>query len=399
MNVMSGFLLHLYQPVTQEKDVFNSIYNSCYSPLLKLIKNKKDFYITLNIPLSLLQQMDAYGHSDWVESLKELVQSEKVELTGSAAYHPLLTKLPDAVLEEQIILNEYGLGYYLDRKTGFEGEPSIMVRNLNGFFPPEMAVNSSVIKKLDELGYKWVLADECALDGKGDRSGVYTFQDVNVQMVTRNRDISNQISFMRTTDIEYLKHALMKNNVIVLDGETFGHHNKEGILLLENIVDFMHEKGISTVTMSQYLEQNPDIKELKSVEMVRESSWGASDEDMSNGDLYPMWVISGNKLQDELWELQDEIVALYDKPLSISVIEDAETTPIWKVFPSEGIKDRILFHQSLNSDKFWWASDKKLTTGQVLHHPGMVKKSLELWQQLEKAGKIKGKVDKLIESL
>jgi alpha-amylase/alpha-mannosidase (GH57 family) len=343
--------------------------------------------------------MDAYGHLDWIDSLRELVQSEKVELTGSAAYHPLLTKLPETVLEEQIILNEYGLGYYLGRKTGFEGEPSIMIRNLNGFFPPEMAINSSVAKKLDELGYKWVVADECALDGEGDRSGIYSFKDVNVQLVARNRGISNQISFMRTTDIEYLKQPLMKNNVIVLDGETFGHHNKEGILLLENIVDFMHEKGISTVTMSQYLDQISDIKLLDSVNLLKESSWGASDEDMSNGDLYPMWAISGNKVQAEMWDLQDEIVSLYDQPLSITIIEDAETAPIWKVFPSDDIKDRILFHQSLNSDKFWWASDKKLPTGQVLHHPGMVKNSLALWQQLSKADKVKGKVEKLAGSL
>ena len=190
-SVKLGLLLHLYQPLTQESGVFNDIASSCYLPLLKLIKNQKDFKVTLNVPLSLLQQMEYYGFSLWIDSLKELVDAGKVEITGSAAYHPLLTKIPVEYAEKQIILNEYGLGYYLGRKTGFEGEPSVMIRNLNGFFPPEMAIDESVLNILDDLGYKWVVVDESALAGDNYRNRVIALKDRNIKLVVRDREMSN----------------------------------------------------------------------------------------------------------------------------------------------------------------------------------------------------------------
>jgi predicted glycosyl hydrolase (DUF1957 family) len=208
----------LYQPVTQERGFFNAIYSSCYYPLLKLIKNKKDFRVTLNTPLSLLQQMDAYGHSDWIELLKDLVSNEKIELMGSAAYHPLLTKIPQQIAEEEIILNEYGLGYYLGRRSGFEGEPSILIKDLNGFFPPELAVNQNLITSLCSLGYKWVIADELAVP-KGP--GIYELKEENIKLVIRSRDLSNAISFKRDSDISEIKGMLNGDKVIVLDGETW----------------------------------------------------------------------------------------------------------------------------------------------------------------------------------
>jgi hypothetical protein len=114
---------------------------------------------------------------------------------------------------------------------------------------------------------------------------------------------------------------------------------------------------------------------------IKESSWGASDEEAMAGIIYPMWDNPGNKLHKALWSLQKEIVEEYKKNFCEDV-EDSENIPVWKVFPSKDYQARILFLQSLNSDQFWWASRKKMPDGNVLFNTNMVKKSLSIYKKL-----------------
>lgn len=380
LNVNIAFVLHLYQPITQEGGFFNAIYSSCYSPLLKLIKNKKDFHVTLNTPLSLLQQMDSYGHSDWIDLLKELINAGKVEITGSAAYHPLLTKIPNNIVEEQIILNEYGLGYYLGRRNGFEGEPSILVKNLCGFFPPELAVNSSLVKTLAELGYSWVIADEPSVTSG---PGIHEISQENVKLIIRNRDLSNTISFKRDSNIRDFSNMLNGDKIVVLDGETFGHHNVEGLLLLENIVNHVHYLNGDLVSVSSFIDKVDNSTQLNSIEDIKESSWGTSDGEVLAGNVYPMWDNPGNKLHEALWKLQRDFIATFDNYFSEEEeVKDCENTPVWKEFPNKDIQAKILFMQALSSDQFWWASHKIMPDGTVLYNENMVKRSLSIYRNL-----------------
>ena len=101
-----GFVLHLYQPPTQSESVLRQVASECYLPLVKLIKERRDFNLTLNIPLSLVELMDKYGYSDWIVDIKELVKAERVELVGSSAYHAILSLAPVEFSDKQIILNE-----------------------------------------------------------------------------------------------------------------------------------------------------------------------------------------------------------------------------------------------------------------------------------------------------
>lgn len=80
--------------------------------------------------------MDKYGYYEWIDDVKNLYDNERVELVGSGAYHPLLTQLPIELMEDQIILNEKGLGYYFGSRKDFEGSPAIMLKDVKGFFPP-----------------------------------------------------------------------------------------------------------------------------------------------------------------------------------------------------------------------------------------------------------------------
>ncbi len=177
-----AFLLHLYQPVTQDEWTFKKIAKASYIPLIKLIKNKK-INVTLNIPLSLLEQMDNYGYSSWIKDIKELVEQEIINVTGSAAYHSLLTKAPKDLAQQQIILNEYGNGFYIGRQTGFEGEQAILVRDFNGFFPPELAINKNIHNILNDFGYHWVIVNPTSTYGV---PGVFEIEGNDCKIVSRN---------------------------------------------------------------------------------------------------------------------------------------------------------------------------------------------------------------------
>lgn len=390
-----AFLLHLYQPVTQDEATFRKIVTESYIPLVKSLRNFKDLKISFDIPLSLLEQLDKYGYTNWIEDIKELIKLEKVELAGSAAYHPLLSKLPKTYVEKEIILNEYALGYYFGRRTGFEGAPEILIKNLNGFFPPELAVNEDLIAALSEMNYEWVIVDETAIPSGlniSHRYGVYELKDYPIKIISRNRAFSNMLSFKRTMDMTEVYdslnffHANNKSFVTVLDAEFFGHHFNEGFTVLAEMLDTFRTMDVTVSTVGEYLTDSP-VTPLKE---INESTWGASDLDMDRGVIYPMWDDKSCKIHKIQWEVFNQMVANHITSDNINSMEEYETLPIWMPDQLNTISDSnivtkidtdLAVHRSLHSDQFWWASKKGLPTGQILYSPQMIVRSLKLYQE------------------
>ena len=393
-----AFLLHLYQPPTQTGAKFREIFDASYAPLIKTIKDTPNFRISLNIPLSLLEQMDKYGHTSWIEEVKALVKSEKIELVGSAAYHPLLSKLPRDFVEKQIVINEYGLGYYFGRHTGFEGEKAILIKDLVGFFPPELAVNENLISVLDDLKYSWVLVDGTAIPddpGYYPKYGVYKLQNYNVRIVCRNRIFSNMLSFKRDLDMSKIVDSLSffeandRPFVVVLDAEFFGHHFAGGLHVLHRLLESLEDMGSKVVTVGEYLELVPTTNLWE----LRESSWGASDTDMTVGDIYPMWAAPKNKIHILQWEMVSRLLETYAGKTHTNTSEGCETLPVWLPESIKRIEDEseraeisldLLVNQALHSDQFWWASGKGLPTGEILYSPEMVEASLKLFGEVSR---------------
>jgi len=396
-----AILLHLYQPVTQSEETFREVYKSSYLPLLAKIGRLKNFHISLDLPLSLLEQMDRYGYREWISDVKDLVKMGKVELVGSAAYHPILPKLSRSLVERQIILNEYGLGYYLGDHQNLEGTSALMIKNIRGFFPPEMAVDENVVSVVDSLGYSWMIVDETALPEKfkyEKNSGVYSFKDYKLKLIVRNRAFSNILSFKRDTDMTEIQEFIDRMSkcendsfVVVLDGEFFGHHFEQGFLVLENLFNYLRSIDSDVVTVSDYLEDRPS-RYIKSLNV---SSWGASEEDMAKGDIYPMWDGLGNEIHALQWGILESLSNLYDHDVTSDFLDadssDYAVLPVWdpggiKFIRNPVLKRKvareILLQKSLHSDQFWWASRKQLMTGDFLYDPAMVRKGLQLFEHL-----------------
>ncbi len=392
-----ALLLHLYQPPQQNAHVVHEIAKSSYLPLLKLLRAKKDLKLTLNVPLSLLEWFEKEKIETFMPEIKSLVAAGRVEIVGSGAFHPILTKFEEPEIERQIILNEGGLAYYLGKTSGFEGEPSLMIKGIKGFFPPEMSVSTKVVNVLNELAYEWVAVDEVAVD-KGtayDLAHIHKAEGTSVALAVRNRALSLSLAFKRDADpsdfmegFNYIKSCGHKFVFIALDGETFGHHNKEGIELLENLVDEVLMQGSTFATYSEVVDEFRSKKETK----VVESSWGASDEDVAQGNLYPRWYISGNFLHEQFMQFEKLLLdyckdvlekSAFANPSVATFPESANNLPVWNFNLlsnnqelSNEVKDviklRVSLDKALNSDKYWWSCKNPY------YDLNMIKRSLEI---------------------
>jgi len=394
-----AFLLHIYQPPNQDGKIVKEIAESSYLPLIKSIKRNQNINITLNIPLSLTHQLHKNGYDKFIKDLKDLYEAGRVELTSTGAYHPLLTKIPPQLAEKEIILNEYGLGYHFGKDKGFEGEEAILIKNVNGIFPPEMAVNDSLLELLDKMGYSWVAVDEAAIPSKElEYNPVYNFKDLNIKAVCRHTGLSNILSFKRDTDIDdFIDYTLMLRQkgtdlVVALDGEFFGHHHKEGIYVFETLVNILVSLGVNLTTVSELVSKVDEI----TIDGLRDSTWGADEEKMQSGNAYPLWDNPEIPLHKLLWEVlnkvaesasEESVGVRGDSHLNGDEIFDYKTFPIWDLEKLEEIKninlknhlyENILLLQSLNSDQFWWASNIKVGEKEMFDSE-YIKKSLEVY--------------------
>lgn len=378
-----ALLLHLYQPLVQDEKTLRAIAENSYLPIVKTLKNKFKFKVTFSLPLSLVEQMDEYGYKNWIEDIKFLTEEGRVELVGGAAYHPLLTKLPDQVKQNQIILNEYGLGYYFGRRTGFEGEEAIMVKDLTGFFSPELTVNGDLNMFLSEFGYKWMLADPSSIKNSDKSSTcVFKFNDSKCLVVLRDSVLSNHLAFFRGLNVKPLLRQFIKKDslVLVLDGETFGHHNKDGIYLLNKFIEQLSKEGKEFVTMSEFVNSQVSESKLEKAESIQESTWAY----VNSKDPYYLW--EGNEKQTYLQEIYNKLVEELVKINEnfSNKYEGMENVAIWKEdnLP-EDIKKKLFLNKILGSDPFWWLSGEKIAETH-LYNPRIVKRFLEKYKEAAK---------------
>ena len=392
-----AFLLHIYQPPIQEGRQVREIAESCYIPLIKAIKNNSTIGITLNIPLSVLYQLHTNGYDSVIKSIRELYDEERIEITTSGAYHPLLTKLPSRLREQELVLNEYGLGYYLGKDKGFEGEDALLLKNISGVFPPEMAINEEVVNHLNDLGYEWVAVDEVAIPEHDLAGGsVFSKDGLDIKIVARNTNLSNLLSFKRDTRVDDFVNEVLRlrqegsDAFVALDGEYFGHHYEDGIYVFNSLMDKLTALGVNVVKVSTLINQ----ADSKTISSVNESSWGASHQDMHSGNIYPMWLNKENEIQTILWDVFNKTASSgFEMPFTKNNEKDSEivmeTFPIWDEAMLDKLTDlslkndllrSILLLQSLNSDQFWWASGITVG-GEVMYDKVLVNKSLELYQK------------------
>lgn len=324
--------LHMYQPPTQKPEWVRRITAESYRKIFKGLLDAPHVKVTLNVNGILLEHFDACGEQDVIAMMRQLLVDGKLELTGSAKYHPLLPFLPPHEVRRQVRLNE-------ETHRKYFGD----LYRPKGFFPPEMGFSMDVARMVKELGYQWIIADELSFPrGRAmDHTVVYTVRGLgDFQIYFRERRtswviLSGQIGTGNLL-IESLGDRVPRNEYLLtaMDGETFGHHRPG----LEGLLFEIYRSQRLTPAL---------ISELPSLFSAREeidplpSTWALMEKDLERNKPFSRWKDDDNEIQRMQWELTD---------LAIKTVGVARPSD-----PGyEEVRDAL--DRALHSDQYWWAS-------------------------------------------
>lgn len=326
--------LHIYQPASQADDIFDRVVNESYRPLFKALRENSKARITININAILAEQFVQRGYQDIIDDIKFIASRGQIEFTDTAKYHPLLPFLDEFEIRRQIMLN---------RATNEQILGSVY--KPTGFFPPEMAYAPFIAPILESMGYKWIIVDEIAFNGRVnqvDTNTIYTIKGTKLNVFFRERNPSNLIMsalIRREQDFHELmgKEYEGKGYMVTgMDGETFGHH-RPGLqkLLTELLVsdEFEHV----------FLSELPDQIKKNEVVSPLVSTWASTEKDIEEGKQFLTWQDKDNLLHNLEWELFH---------LALDMVRTFKGTT----------KDIQLAREKLDvalaSDHFFWASAK-----------------------------------------
>jgi len=337
--------LHIYQPPNQSKDILEKVVNESYRPIFRGLKKIPRAKIILNISAVLTEQLYENGYKDVVDDIIYLVKQGQIEFTGSAKYHAFIPLIPKSEAMRQVKLNTKANKKYF-------GD----FYNPKGFFSPEMSYSPKVAEIAQELGFKWVIVDEIAYNGKLDQlkfNKLYKIKGFDVLAFFREKRTSNLIMGAVVRSSEKIAKAVGRENgkkylLTAMDGETFGHHR---VGLDKVLLDLLADPNVETVTLSELSSCYNEIEELT----PKDSTWASSEKDIFEGNSFNLWFDKNNEIHRKEWELTD---------IAIRAVNDSKYKSGEGLFPSESgslsaspwLHARNLLDQALHSCHYWWAS-------------------------------------------
>jgi alpha-amylase/alpha-mannosidase (GH57 family) len=320
--------------------------------------------ISLNINAVLIEMLYEFDLSDTIEILQNLVSSNKIEITGTAKFHPILPLIPQKESERQIEINEEIL-----RKEFNQWERG-------GFFPPEMSISSQVAKYIRELGYKWVIVSgvACPVDWSTDQ--IYTSPN-GLLLFFRDDILSNKIAFNNITAkgfVEEIKGKVKKNKeqkqkdkfiITGMDSETFGHHIKkfERTFLSKALELINDQKEIKIEFISDLSKFFPINKEKI---IPKDSSWSTTYDDMKADIPYSLWDHPDNRVHTLYWKIVRSLNNL------MNLIENLDLKQNWDA-ERHYDTSRWFYDRGICSDTTWWGNPNRGTWS-----PNLIYKGIEL---------------------
>lgn len=333
----AALLLHFYQPPTQKPEVVTEIDRECYAPLFEMLR-RTGAPVTVNISWSLTEHLLELGP----RSLDDLAAAPGVEFTSTAAWHPILPLFDPGETARQTAFNCLGNG----RVLGGRFRPS-------GFYPPEMAFDRGLAGTLADMGYAWTVTDDLPWTWYG-REAPYDWipECGGIRVFLRSNFWSNLISFHGGDGTELAARLVQGMEewcgpgdayiLIAMDGETFGHHRKDGI---DTILEpFLHALMSSREACLSTLGKICGLFTSRTAE-VPAGTWSTTVADLEKGITWPLWDDPSNASHRAMWELLRLVLAAARSCGSERVA---------------GLADRMLY-----SCPFWWASKGRESPEQV----------------------------------
>lgn len=272
--------VHFHQPVGNFDEILERAYRDCYSPFLETLTAHPDIKMSLHFSGNVLDFLED-RHSEYLDKVKELIDSAQVEIIGGGYYEPIFQAIPAIDRIGQINM----LSDYSERR--FSVRPA-------GMWMPERVWSPGLIKDFKQCNIKYSILDDNHLVKAGlSKDDLYGYfitgsNDNKIAIFPSDKLLRYSIPFKRPrATIDYFrKISKNKKNPLFTygdDGEKFGEwpftHDwvyKKG--WLNNFFKELskNKDWLNTVTFSEYLNMRPPLKEVHIPESSYEEMSGWS---------------------------------------------------------------------------------------------------------------------------
>lgn len=243
----------------------------CYTPNAEAGHFER---ISFNLGGTLAHWLDENAHATY----ERIVASENAYWQAHGVSNGLAqpvhhTILPLARLRDKICQVRWGIASFTYR---FGHRPQ-------GIWLPEMAVDLETLGVLESEGLRFtILSDEQVRGDLEAGSGPYIVRlrgGREFVVFVRDRVLSNALSFGMPDPAgvdawlgEQMGWRRRRDKLVLIatDGETFGHHHRQGVEVLRRILDGGEAHGYVLTTPGLYLCENPPKAELK---VIENTSW------------------------------------------------------------------------------------------------------------------------------
>ena len=287
-------------------------YKTSITELKKLIKKGKNY--TLEDRINIIEiQRDIIRKI--IPSTKKLVEKNKIEITTSPYYHPILPILLDyknikknQIPDDDISNLKTELDAKVQTEMALDRIEEVFGKRPRGIWPSEHCVNGKTLELLSSLGVEWSISDEGILansinfefehDFKGYlkepyhllKTYRYKTKNTDLKMIFRDSAIPNLISFeyqnhnpIATANDLYDRIKVLQSKIlsspdrehlltIALDGENcWENYLEDGASFLKTLYTLITEdETLETVLISDYLD---NTKEDKPLNKIAAGSW------------------------------------------------------------------------------------------------------------------------------
>ncbi len=232
--------------------------------------------MSFNLGGTLARWMDDYVHETYQQIVGAVYQHrQRYGIPNGVAQAVHHTILPLARGRDKRCQIWWGIASYAHR---FGVQP-------DGIWLPEMAVDYETLETVAEAGLSFVILSGEQVHGDLSRgAGPYRVRlphGRSIAVFVRDRDLSNYFSFsmpepehVHSLINEYLsRSAPGVLTLIATDGETFGHHQKHGVRVLEALTTPGPSDAYDITTLARYLREYPPQTD---VEIVENTSWSCA---------------------------------------------------------------------------------------------------------------------------
>ncbi len=245
----------------------------CYRPIAEMTGFEQ---ISFNLGGTLARWMDERAHSVY-EMIVQSTRShyKRWESSNAIAQSVHHTILPLARGRDKRCQIRWGIASFLYR---FGYRPQ-------GLWLPEMAVDLETLEIASESGLSFViLSDSQVASELTAGAGPYRVSlsgNRSIAVFVRDDALSNFLSFqMPSPDYasDWIGRALRDRpegqlTLIATDGETFGHHQSQGVKVLDKLLNPTPRAPYNVTTLGRYLQAHPPAQKI---EIIENSAWSCS---------------------------------------------------------------------------------------------------------------------------